>query len=199
MLTRIFRILPALTLSALAFSGASARAETKAAASALFEYGKAYPLEHLADVLGDGDVYRFKLFGGVKIDTKWLGAVGLGVDFSYINHETLASAGAGSHYRRYQWDLLTLPLAVWLFVLEGGLTWNVTSTKLVALGIDETSIRPGLVGNLGFRLPIIPHLTLRADARYEYVFSDTEVTDAGDKFNIQGPSWSLLGGLEAYF
>jgi hypothetical protein len=173
-------------------------AETKATGDFVLQYGKIYPQGHLASFLGEGESYRAKIFGGVKINSKWLGAVGLGMDFTYSDIEP-KDTGSDSHFRRYQWDLFILPLSVWLFTLESGFMWNVTDTKLSALGIEETSIRPGFVTNLGFRLPVAPHVIVRADGRYEYVFKDTERTLAGEKLNISGSFYSVLGGLEFYF
>jgi len=173
-------------------------AETKLAADFVLQYGKIYPQGHLSKVLGAGDSYRGKLFGGVKVNSKWLGAVGLGLDFTYSDIET-KNMGLDSHFRRYQWDLFIAPVSFWLFTLEPGFIWNITDTKLSSLGIEETSIRPGFITNLGFRLPIVKHVILRADGRYEYVFKDSETTSAGDAFNISGSFYSVLGGVEVYF
>jgi hypothetical protein len=191
-------ILAALFFIASPFSTSALATETKATGDFVLQYGKIYPQGHLATFLGEGDSYRAKIFGGVKINSKWLGAVGLGMDFTYSDIAT-KDLGSDSYFRRYQWDLFIMPVSVWLFTLEPGFTWNVTDTKLTSLGIEETSVRPGFITNLGFRLPVASHVILRADGRYEYIFKDTERTLAGDKLNISGSFYSVLGGLEIYF
>ena len=194
-----YSLVLALIVSTSIFVSKTARAaETKATGDFVVQYGKIYPQGHLASFLGEGDSYRAKIFGGVKINSKWLGAVGLGMDFTYSDIAT-TDMGSDSYFRRYQWDLFILPLSVWLFTLEPGFTWNVTDTKLTSLGIEETSVRPGFITNLGFRLPVASHVILRADGRYEYIFKDTERKLAGDKLNISGSFYSVLGGLEIYF
>ncbi|MBU6375824.1 MAG: hypothetical protein KGQ59_07510 [Bdellovibrionales bacterium] len=172
--------------------------DLKPAVNLLGQYGKSFPRAHLMDYVGEGKSYRAKVFGGVKLNVKYLGAVGLGLDFTATDYQLKAPAGGGSRYRRYQWDLLLVPVQIWLFTIEPGFTWNVTDARLTALGIEETSIRPGFITNLAFHLPIIKHLSLRVDGRYEQIMTDTETTSSGGKFNISGPFYSVLGGVELY-
>lgn len=177
----------------------AARAEeSKIAADAVFQYGFSYPQQHLSHLLKTGQSYRLNLFGGAKLQSKWIGAVGLGLDFTYSNYPT-KNQGNGSYYRRYQWDLFAIPLSFWLFVFKAGISWNVTHTKLLAHDIHETSIRPGFVADLGLRIPLAKHVLLRGDVRAEKVIKDTEIKRDGSKQNISGVFLAWLAGIELYF
>ncbi len=176
-----------------------APAETDLTARGAFQMGKSFPHSNLRDFLIDGTAYRVDLFGGAALkNIKFLSAIGLGLDVTYTDWRA-KNPEAGFRYKQIQWDMFKLPISLWLFVLEPGITWMITDVSIPHLGIDQTSIRPGLNVNLGFRLPLLPHFNLRADARAQRIMMDKERTLTREEVNITGQTYSWFGGFELYF
>jgi hypothetical protein len=163
------------------------------------EAGKSFPQSNLEDFLVDGTSYRVDLFGGARLaNIKFLSAIGLGLDFTYTNWRAKNNE-AGFRYKQYQWDMFKLPISIWWFIVEPGFIWMITDVQIPHLGIDQTSIRPGMNVNLGFRLPLLPHFNLRADARAQRVMMDKERTNTNEEVNITGQTYTFFGGCEFYF
>ena len=55
----------------------------KIAAHLTIEGGKASPQGAMKDYLKPGNAYHLNIFGGAKVDMPYVGAVGLGWDFTY--------------------------------------------------------------------------------------------------------------------
>jgi hypothetical protein len=163
------------------------------------QYGKAYPFAEIGDFLDSGTAYRLDLFGGAKLqNVPVLSAIGLGVDMTYTDWKP-KRAEAGFRYKQYQWDWFKLPVSVWWFVIEPGILWMITDVQIPHKGIDQTSIRPGLNLNIGFRLPLFPHFNLRADGRIQRVMLDKERTNTNEEITVTGQQYGWFAGFEAYF
>jgi hypothetical protein len=163
------------------------------------QYGKAYPFAEIGDFLDSGTAYRLDLFGGAKLQNiKFLSAIGLGVDITYTSWKP-KRAEAGFRYQQYQWDWFKLPVSVWNFVIEPGIIWMITDVQIPSRGIDQTSIRPGINLNLGFRLPLFNHVNFRADGRIQRVMLDKERTSTNEEITVTGQQYGWFAGLEAYF
>jgi hypothetical protein len=165
----------------------------------LLQAGKSFPHAELSNFLSDGTAYRLDLFGGAKLQQiKFLSAIGLGIDVTYTNWRA-KNPESGWRFKQYQWDMFKLPISLWLFVIEPGFLWMVTDVAIPHKGIDQTSIRPGINLNLGFRLPILPHFNLRADGRIQRVMLDKERTNTNEEMTVTGQSYSWLAGFELFF
>ncbi len=172
---------------------------TDATGHLLLQGGKSYPHAELADFLIDGTAYRMDLFGGAKLQSiKFLSAIGLGLDVTYTNWRARNNE-AGFRFKQYQWDMFKLPVSLWLFVIEPGFVWMITDVAIPHKGIDQTSIRPGINLNLGFRLPILPHFNLRADGRVQRIMLDKERTNRNEEMTVTGQTYSWLVGGELFF
>jgi hypothetical protein len=188
-----------LLLSFLLFLLTSTAHATDLTAYGTFEAGKSFPQSNLADFLVDGTSYRADLFGGAKLKSiKILGAIGLGLDFTYTEWRP-RNREDGFHYKQYQWDMFKLPLQIGWLLLEPSAIWMVTDISIPHLNIDHTSIRPGLGFTAGLRIPLFPHFMLAADARIQRVLAERELTNTNERFNVTGQNYSWLVGGQIYF
>ncbi len=169
----------------------------KATAQLLMEAGKASPQGKLRDYLKPGNAYHLNIFGGAKVDVKFVGAVGLGWDFTYSEH-ALKNDVQG-HYRRFSWDWFHLPLGWGLFYVKPGLSWVLTNVKIPELQIEESSIRPELMLDVGARLGLGENFALTGGGHSEWAWLDTEKTAAGKDLHITGNFMSWFAGVMLYF
>lgn len=178
----------------------AARADTDLVGHTTLQYGVSFPQRPLSDYVDSGRAYRVELFGGAKMNAvRWLSAVGLGLDFTFSHFDT-HNLGAGSYYHRYQWDIFRVPVGLGWFLFKPGFSWVVTHTKMTRFGIDETSIRPALLLDLGLRVPLAGPLALAVDGRYEWVVSDREPSrTTADTINLTGSFWTALAGVQLSF
>ena len=72
----------------------------------LTEAGNAFPQTELSSWVEPGTAYRLKLFGGAKVKLGPVGAVGLGWDLTYSQHDIKESENG--FYRRFTWDYIFL-------------------------------------------------------------------------------------------
>jgi hypothetical protein len=165
----------------------------KATAQLLLEAGKASPQGKLRDYLKPANAYHLNIFGGAKVDVKYIGAVGLGWDFTYSDHAL--KGDAAGHYRRFTWDWFHLPLSLGFFYFKPGLSWVLTNVKIPELGIDESSIRPELLMDVGVRVGLGSNFGLTAGGRGEWAWLDTERTSAGKDLAITGNVLSWFAGV----
>lgn len=170
-----------------------------AAGHAVVQYGKAYPWAEIGDLVDSGTSYRLDLFGGAHLQNiKFLSAIGLGIDMTYTDWKP-KRAEAGFRFKQYQWDMFKLPVSLWLFVIEPGFLWMITDVQVPHKGIDQTSIRPGMNLNLGFRLPLLPHFNFRAEGRVQQVMLDKERTNTNEEMTVTGKQYGWFAGFEGYF
>ncbi|MDB2447029.1 hypothetical protein N9W79_00220 [bacterium] len=191
-----FRVILALTITALVAPRASLAAEPQGTGLLLLEAGKSSVGEALVDYVENGDAYRVKLFGGMKLDIPLVSAAGLGIDFTFHSH-ALKEDFSG-HYNRATWDWFYLPISIGPINITPGLGWNITDIQIEELGISEISIRPHAMINTGLTLAIFQHFALTVDARYERIWDDFEPTLDG-RLNITGDHVSVFAGMMTYF
>lgn len=167
------------------------------AASAVAQAGIAYPGGTVAEYLKEGTAYRLNLFGGARLPRiAWLGAVGLGIDFTYSEHQP-RDGSIGFAYRRFLWDWLFIPVTFAdILSITPGLAWIVTDVKYPAVDIEQTSIRPAGVLTVGLAYPIVSRLSLRADLRGELPFRDREKRSNGTELDLTGQFVSWFAGLQ---
>jgi hypothetical protein len=162
-------------------------------AQALFAAGKASPQGELRDYLKPGNVYHFSIFGGAKVNVKYVGAVGLGWDFAYSEHAF--KNDLEGHYRRFSWDWFHLPLGFKFFYVKPGLSWVLTNVKIPELDIDESSIRPEIMFETGMRVGLGSNFVLTGGGRVERTWLDQEKTSAGRELAITGTYGSWFTGF----
>ncbi len=185
---------PFLICLASCFSASVAKAEApQPTGSVHFEAGKSNPQGKLKDYLMPGNLYRFGIFGGAKVDLKFVGAVGLGWDFTFSEHKL--KDNMEGHYRRVTWDWQHVPLSFGFLYVKPGLSWVVTNVKIPSLGVDESSIRPELMFESGIRVGLSPNFGFSTGAVAEWAWLDTEKTSAGKDLNITGNYGSWFAGF----
>ena len=165
----------------------------KATAQLLLEAGRASPQGKLRDYLMPATAYHLNIFGGAKVELRFIGAVGLGWDFSYSEH-TLKNNVEG-HYRRFSWDWFHLPLGFGFFYVKPGLSWVLTNVQIPELQVEESSIRPELLLDLGMRVGLGENFALTAGGRGEWTWLDTERTSKGKDLAITGNFGSWFAGI----
>lgn len=164
------------------------------------EGGRAYPQRELTKWLAPGPSYRANIFGGAKVNVPMIGAVGLGLDFTYTDFKIKDMDGMGkAYYHRYLWDMFFLPISFGILNITPGIAWVVTDAKVEAWGLNEVSIRPAFVLSGGLHLGITDHLGLCVDVRGERVVTDHEELYDGETINLTGDFVTAMGGLMLYF
>lgn len=147
----------------------------------------------MANYFEDGMGARLDLFGGAKIPgVKFLSAVGLGLDITYMGFAP--KDGRDAHYHMLQWDWFKLPIPrVTLgpigFVAEAGLFWNLIDVKIGDYA--QTSVRPGLSAGAGLQIQVHKAVSIDAMARYNWMAQDNE--------RIEGTSQAITMNYAAFF
>jgi hypothetical protein len=173
--------------------------ESKATATAQMtvEAGKASPKGKLQDYLKPATAYHLNVFGGAKVDMKFVGAVGLGWDFTYSDHPL--KNDVSGHYRRLAWDWLHVPIGLGFFYLKPGVSWLLTNVKIPELGVDESSIRPELILDVGTRVGFGSNFALTGGGHAEWALVDKERKTDGTDLDITGNFMSWFAGVMIYF
>lgn len=190
------RFFISLAFSLITFSNMS-YAKPEATGSLLFQGGQAYPQKDLVEFLEPGTAYRLKLFGGAKVDMKFIGAVGLGWDITYSDH-SIKMDESGS-YRRFTWDWFYLPISLGFIHITPGLAWVVTDIDTELLGIKETSIRPAGILDIGASLAFTSNFGVALNGRVSKTIIDKETMSNGRDINIVGDYASWFLGAFLYF
>jgi hypothetical protein len=197
MISAMFRhLLGAALITAMICDSAFAEAP-KATAHLLLEAGKASPQGKLRDYLKPGNAYHLNIFGGAKVDVKFVGAVGLGWDFTYSEHAL--KNDVDGHYRRFSWDWFHLPIGWGLFYVKPGLSWVLTNVKIPELQVDESSIRPEILLDIGARMGFGANFAITGGGHAEWAWLDSEKTSTGKDLNITGNFMSWFAGVMLYF
>lgn len=171
--------------------------EPKATAQLTLEAGRASPQGKLKDYLKPGNVYHLNIFGGAKVDLKFVGAVGLGWDFTFSEHR-LKDDVVG-HYRRFAWDWFHVPVGLGFLFFRPGLSFVLTNVKIPELEVDESSIRPEIILDAGVRVGVGANVAITGGGRAEWAWRDSEKTSLGHDLEITGNFMSWLAGLSIYF
>lgn len=174
-------------------AGQAFGAAPQATGKLLFAAGKASPQGKLRDYLMPANAYNFNIFGGAKVDLEYIGAVGLGWDFTYSEHKL--KNDVKGHYRRFSWDWLHVPLSKSLFYVKPGLSWVLTNVKIPELQVEESSIRPELLFEAGMRVALGSNFGITGGARGEWTWLDTERTSSGKDLAITGNFGSWFAGF----
>lgn len=191
-------ILRAVAMSiAIICSTVSYAAKPKATGSLYLQGGQAYPQKDLVEFLQPGTAYRLKLFGGAKVNVKFVGAVGLGWDFTYSEHEMKFDDNAS--YRRLTWDWFHLPISLGFIHFTPGLSWVLTDVDSEVVGLKETSIRPAVMLDTGISLALTSNFGVALNARASKTIIDKEKLNDGSEINIVGDYVSWFVGGFIYF
>lgn len=172
-------------------------AKPEVTSNLMLQGGRSYPQAELAEWLQPGPAYRLKVFGGAKVDVAAVGAVGLGLDLTYSQHQIKNSEGG--RYRRWLWDWLFVPINIGFLNVTPGIAWVVTDVHVPEWDVKEVSIRPAGVLSVGARVGVHPNVALTADVRAEKVVIDQEPIGPEEKKNVTGEYVAAMAGIMGYF
>ena len=167
----------------------------------ILEYAYAQPKGDMSNYFNDGQGGRIDLFTGIKLpNVKYISAVGLALDFTYIKFE---SKNGNDRYDLFQWDWFKLPIpSIFIFDFNAGLFWNVMNVKLTDYGYKQLSIRPGFYIQGGLHIPLFQkYVQLKGDVRYGWMYRDLEKMPdgSGKELNLDMNFVTYYGGIMINF